>query len=69
MKHKATKRILSLLLAMVMLFGILPTAAIPVFAEETAYTKAGEGGAVTAECEAFTEPELGAEIKGYFNFM
>ena len=68
MKHKATKRILSLLLAMVMLVGLLPTAAIPVFAEETAYTKAGEVGAVTAECEAFTEPELGAEIKGDFNF-
>ena len=68
MKHKATKRILSLLLAMVMLFGLLPTAAIPVFAEETTYTKAGEVGAVTAECEAFTEPELGAVIKGDFNF-
>lgn len=34
MKHKATKRILSLLLAMVMLIGLLPTAAIPVFAVE-----------------------------------
>ena len=34
MKHKATKRILSLLLAMVMLVGLLPTAAIPVFAVE-----------------------------------
>ena len=68
MKHKATKRILSLLLAMVMLFGLLPSAAIPVFAEETTYTKAGEVGAVTAECEAFTEPELGAVIKGDFNF-
>ena len=68
MKHKATKRILSLLLAMVMLVGLLPTAAIPVFAEETTYTKAGEVGAVTAECEAFTEPELGAVIKGDFNF-
>ena len=68
MKHKATKRILSLLLAMVMLFGLLPTAAIPVFAEETTYSKAGEVGAVTAECEAFTEPELGAEIKRDFNF-
>ena len=68
MKHKATKRILSLLLAMVMLFGLLPSAAIPVFAEETTYTKADEVGAVTAECEAFTEPELGAVIKGDFNF-
>ena len=35
MKHKATKRILSLLLAMVMLVGLLPLAAIPVFAEES----------------------------------
>ena len=34
MKHKATKRILSLLLAMVMLVGLLPSAAIPVFAVE-----------------------------------
>ena len=34
MKHKATKRILSLLLTMVMLVGLLPTAAIPVFAVE-----------------------------------
>ena len=34
MKHKATKRILSLLLAMVMLVGLLPTAAIPAFAVE-----------------------------------
>ena len=34
MKHKATKRILSLLLAMVMLIGLLPSAAIPVFAVE-----------------------------------
>ena len=32
MKHKATKRILSLLLAMVMLVGLLPSAAIPAFA-------------------------------------
>ncbi|MBR2309079.1 MAG: dockerin type I repeat-containing protein [Oscillospiraceae bacterium] len=68
MRHKATKRVLSLLLAMVMLVGLLPTATIPVFAEETTYTKAGEVGAVTAECEAFTEPELGAEIDGYFYF-
>ena len=68
MKHKATKRILSLLLAMVMLIGLLPTAAIPAFAEETTYSKAGEVGAVTAECESFTEPELGAEIKRDFNF-
>ena len=68
MKHKLSKRILSTLLAMVMLIGLLPTAAIPVFAEETTYTKAGEVGAVTAECEAFTEPELGAVIKGDFNF-
>ena len=34
MKHKASKRILSILLAIVMLIGILPTAAIPAFAEE-----------------------------------
>ena len=34
MKHKLSKRILSTLLAMVMLFGLLPTAAIPVFAVE-----------------------------------
>jgi len=34
MKHKATKRILSLLLAMVMLVGLLPSAAIPTFAAE-----------------------------------
>jgi len=32
MKHKLSKRILSTLLAMVMLIGLLPTAAIPVFA-------------------------------------
>ena len=68
MKHKATKQILSLLLAVTMLMGVLPMAAIPVFAKETTYTKAGEIGAVTAECEAFTEPELGAVIKGDFNF-
>ena len=35
MKHKASKRILSILLAMVMLIGLLPTAAFPVFAEES----------------------------------
>ena len=35
MKHKATKQILSILLAMVMLVGLLPTAAIPAFAEES----------------------------------
>ena len=68
MKHKATKQFLSILLAVVMLMGVLPMAAIPVFAVETTYTKAGEVGAVTAECEAFTEPELGAVIKGDFNF-
>ena len=34
MKHKISKRILSTLLAMVMLIGLLPTAAIPVFAVE-----------------------------------
>ena len=34
MKHKFSKRILSTLLAIVMLFGILPTATIPVFAVE-----------------------------------
>lgn len=34
MKHKAKKQILSLLLAVVMLVGLLPTAAIPVFAVE-----------------------------------
>ena len=34
MKHKANKQILSLLLAVVMLVGLLPTAAIPVFAVE-----------------------------------
>ncbi|MBO5109002.1 MAG: hypothetical protein J6B97_11330, partial [Bacteroidales bacterium] len=34
MKHKLSKRILSLLLAMVMLVGLLPSAAIPVFAVE-----------------------------------
>ncbi len=34
MKHKLSKRILSILLAMVMLVGLLPTAAIPVFAVE-----------------------------------
>ena len=34
MKHKLSKRILSTLLAMVMLIGLLPTAAIPVFAVE-----------------------------------
>ena len=67
MKHKATKQFLSILLAVVMLMGVLPMAAIPVFAATT-YTKAGEVGAVTAECEAFTEPELGAVIKGDFNF-
>ena len=68
MKHKPLSRFLSMLLAVAMLVGLLPTAAIPVFAEETTYTKAGEVGAVTAECEAFTEPELGAVIKGDFNF-
>lgn len=68
MKHKATKQFLCILLAVVMLMGVLPMAAIPVFAEEITYTKAGEIGAVTAECEAFTEPELGAVIKGDFNF-
>ena len=35
MKHKLSTRILSTLLAMVMLIGLLPTAAIPVFAEES----------------------------------
>ena len=64
MKNNPIKQIISILLALVMLVGLLPTAAIPVFAEETTYTKAGEVGAVTAECEAFTEPELGAVIKG-----
>lgn len=34
MKHKLSKQILSTLLAMVMLIGLLPTAAIPVFAVE-----------------------------------
>ena len=34
MKHKLSKRILSTLLAMVMLIGLLPTAAIPAFAVE-----------------------------------
>ena len=34
MKHKLSKRMLSILLAMVMLVGLLPTAAIPVFAVE-----------------------------------
>ena len=34
MKHKLSKRILSTLLAMVMLIGLLPSAAIPVLAVE-----------------------------------
>ena len=37
-----SKRILSALLAIVMLAGLLPTAVISVLAEETAYTKLGE---------------------------
>jgi len=35
MKNKASKRILSILLVIVMLIGLLPTAAIPAFAEES----------------------------------
>lgn len=42
MKYKLSKRILSALLAIVMLAGLLPTAVISVLAEETAYTKLGE---------------------------
>ena len=34
MKHKGIKRILSMILAVVMLVGLLPSAAIPVFAVE-----------------------------------
>ena len=34
MKHKVSKKILSMLLAVVMLIGLMPVAAIPAFAVE-----------------------------------
>ena len=42
MKHKRSKQILSLLLAMVMLIGLLPMAAIPAFAAEDLENEIGE---------------------------
>ena len=67
MKHKATKRILSILLAVAMLMGVLPMASIPVFAEEITYTKAGEIGAVTAECAPIAAPTLGGKVTNSFH--
>lgn len=67
MKNKATKQILSLLLAVVMLMGVLPMAAIPVFAVENTYTKAGEIGAVTAECAPIAAPTLGGKVINSFH--
>ena len=61
MKHKRSKQILSLLLAMVMLLGLLPMAAIPAFAEETAYTKLGEIPTVTVK--AGINPKVGGKNK------
>ncbi|MBE7064440.1 MAG: hypothetical protein E7384_01325 [Ruminococcaceae bacterium] len=65
MKHHITKRILSLMLAMVMFVSLLPTATISVTAETT-YTKAGEVGAVTAECATIAAPTLGGEVINHF---
>ena len=65
MKHKATKRFLSLLLAVVMLVGFLPTAAICVSAEELTYTKLGNIDEVTAECAAFETPVLEGAVPSY----
>ena len=67
MKHKATKQILSLLLAVAMLMGVLPMALIPVFAVENTYTKAGEIGAVTAECAPIAAPTLGGKVINSFH--
>jgi hypothetical protein len=61
MKQKSLKQILSILLAMVMLIGLLPIAAIPAFAEETTYTKLGEIPTVTVK--AGINPKVGEKNK------
>ena len=61
MKQKSLKQILSILLAMVMLIGLLPIAAIPAFAEETTYTKLGEIPTVTVK--AGINPKVGGKNK------
>lgn len=60
---KQLKKSLSLLLTLVMVLGLMPTAALAA----TAYTKAGEIGAVTAECAPIAAPTLGGEVINSFH--
>ena len=59
---KQLQKSLSLLLMLVMLLSLLPTPA----QAATAYTKAGEIGAVTAECAPIAAPTLGGEVISHF---
>ena len=60
---KQLKKSLSLLLTLVMVLSLLPVAALAA----TAYTKAGEIGAVTAECAPIAAPTLGGEVINSFH--
>ena len=62
-KIKRTNRVFSILLTLVMLLSLLPGAAQ---AADT-YTKAGEIGAVTAECAPIAAPTLGGEVINSFH--
>ena len=58
MKTKTSKRILSMLLAVVMIFAMLPA-----MAYATTYIKMGEIETVTAQSQDFVPPALGAAVK------
>jgi len=60
---KQANRIFSILLTLVMLLSLLPMPA----QAATAYTKAGEIGAVTAECAPIAAPTLGGEVINSFH--
>ena len=60
---KQLKKSLSFLLTLVMVLSLLPTAALAA----TTYTKAGEIGAVTAECAPIAAPTLGGEVINSFH--
>ncbi len=63
MKRKLSKRIMSILLVMVMLIGLLPTAAMPVFAVENEIGEISEGGVI--EVSSWSEFEEAFALSDY----
>ena len=61
--RKQTNRVFSILLTLVLLLSLLPVSA----QATTTYTKAGEIGAVTAECAPIAAPTLGGEVINSFH--